>query len=183
MLKHSQLSVILNKVPLVKLVKSKLIFKAIIFLIFAQLLACAPKYVKPNNSSAFLTCKMSDALRATTSNQNYFILSTESCSALPGYGLASNMTTLWGEPEEIVPLETGKRIYIRAVNAVHSKSGNGVISTHCQNFVSFIPEKETNYSIQQIGNNPKCRVILINNANGKAPDTFQVHKLPADCTF
>lgn len=137
---------------------------------------CAGRYVVPEGSNTIATFKMSDALKST-SNQFYYVYSEEDCKDKVGDGMVSNMNTMWGANEEDVPLRASNRVYVYAKNIINTSNRK----LNCSNFVSFIPEENTNYMVQQKGAYPGCQLPILDIESSKEPESLQVHKIPRSC--
>jgi len=137
---------------------------------------CAGRYVIPEGSNTIATFKMSESLKST-SNQFYYVFSEEGCDEKVGDGMVSNMNTMWGANEEDIPLRPSDRVYVYAKNIVNTSSRKLI----CSNFVSFIPEENTKYLVQQKGAYPGCQLPILDLESAKAAESLQVHKIPRSC--
>jgi hypothetical protein len=103
---------------------------------------------------------------------------TETCDQ--GERLAKfNFTTPSGKKEVEVPI--GARLYLQAYAHVEPPVGAQTVGkTSCRGMASFVPEDGKVYEVKHDLKTRNCP-LLITEASGAAPATFQKHKVAGPC--
>ena len=154
---------------------------ALSVLLLSLMQAGCATYKSPENSNTRVTFKMADGINAN-SNQFYYIYPQPECNEAEGYGQAASMMKMWGLGglDTTVDVLAGERIYILSEIKNHS-GGTTVYTRSCRNFMSFTPENNQHYSIQQLN---RCAGVSVRNQNQlKEVVSIDSLEIPTTCKF
>ncbi len=158
--------------------QSSLIFSV---LLLSLLQAGCTTFKSPENSNTQVTFKMADDISANA-NQFYSIYPEAECNKSEGFGKAASMMKLWGlgGSDTTVDVVAGEKLYILSELKTHT-GGTTVYTRGCRDFISFTPENNQHYSVQQIN---KCTsVSVINQGQPENLVSVDDFKLPYSCTY
>ena len=155
-------------------------------LILSVLLLCLMQagcttFKSPENSNTQVTFKMAEDI-AANANQFYYIYPVAECNKSEGYGKAASMMKLWGLGglDSTVDVVAGEKLYILSEIRTHT-GGTTVYTRGCRDFISFTPEYNQHYAIQQV---KRCAGVSVANQN-QLEEVVNIDnlKLPYSCTF
>lgn len=142
------------------------------------LMSCAAKYKQPEVSTSSITFKAAKEL-ASNSHQSFGVYSDPICSDDQGYGVVGVIGTDIGFTRGNIDVKVieSKTVYI--VAGITTVSNYSKYS--CKNLISFTPEPNSNYIVQQ---KCGCRgVAVINTATKTTPKDLTLMVMPNSCKY
>ena len=150
-------------------------------LLLSLLQAGCTTFKSPENSSTQVTFKMAEDI-AANANQFYYIYPEAECNKSEGFGKAASMMKMWGlgGSDSTVNVVAGEKLYILSELKTHT--GGTTVYTHgCRDLISFTPENNQHYSVQQ--NNKCTSVSVINQNQADSLVNAEDLKLPYSCSY
>ena len=150
------------------------------------IMGCESVYKNPEYSNTLAIFKVPNSLKQeaekSTISQGWYIYSKHNCADETGYGRAAGWIISRNKKEQIgtARLEPDKRIYLKA----HISQFLGMEFRNCLNLISFTPEKNKQYIIQQHlfidinrGNQTHCVASIIDKNNNIQPGSLLQHPI------